>query len=124
MVFAFLDFIFGFKATLTLIQHHSRIVMNNKLILMGIIVVTAISIAIGNSLLNIPSAKAIGGGTCDVCAKDFAPGQLSKDIGLPAKDFAPGYEAKLAPAPCSACNGASDFAPGQLKKQPATTTFG
>lgn len=52
--------------------------MNNNLILMAIIVVTAMPIAIGNSLLNIPSAKALQGVSCAACAKDFAPGQLKK----------------------------------------------
>ncbi len=79
MVFASQVLFLDVKRVLTFREDHSGIVMNNKLILMGISVVTAISIAIGNSSINLPSAKAIGGIPCSQCAKDFAPRQLTKD---------------------------------------------
>ena len=46
--------------------------------------------------------------SCQICAKDFAPGQESFSPGG-AKDFNPGQEAKVK-------GDAKDFAPGELKK--------
>jgi hypothetical protein len=46
--------------------------------------------------------------SCQICAKDFAPGHESFSPGG-AKDFDPGQEAKVQ-------GDAKDFAPGELKK--------
>jgi hypothetical protein len=65
------------------------------------------------------TAYAIIPGPCKGCAKEFAPGQekVNSDFeSISAKPFAPGQEAKIQPAPCEACNGASEFAPGQEAK--------
>jgi len=86
--------------------------------------VLAIALSVGVTV-RVQPVKAFPGIPCSGCAKDFAPGQLSKDSGgLPAKDFAAGQESKLITGPCSACNGASQFAPGQEKKHGGTTITG
>ena len=68
------------------------------------------------------SVMALQGIPCSICAKDFAPGQLSKnfEIGKDAKDFAPGQLNNAIPVPCDGCNGASQFAPGQEQKDIGT----
>ncbi len=78
------------------------------------------SVIVGGALtIQQQLAYAIVPAPCDGCAKEFSPGQEKIDSDFEsqsAKPFAPGQEAKIEPAPCPSCNGASEFAPGQEAK--------
>ncbi|MDQ3837315.1 MAG: hypothetical protein M3270_10345 [Thermoproteota archaeon] len=74
-----------------------------------------VSVIAGALSIQQQQVYAISPVSCDQCAKEFAPGQekINSDFeSTSAKPFAPGQEAKIEPAPCSQCNGASEFAPG------------